>query len=120
VGGLYGDEIVAVVAVQDALVQTVILRQPALDFVSVGVADPVDEDVGLDDKAVTGPVLAAQVFAHLDDGHTDFVAQYDRVGLHVAVDAGMVLPQFDHLGVREAQADGGVAYQQLIRADGGH
>ena len=115
---LHGDQVVAVVAVEDALVDDVVARQPALDFIAIGVANVIHEDVRLDGEAVADVVLVAQVLAHTDHRHRDLVAQCDRVGVHVAVDARVLFAQLDDLDVGEAQPAGIVAHQQLVRAVG--
>ena len=118
--GLDGEEVVAAVAGQHPLVDDIVQRQAALDLVAVGVAHAVHEHIGLDGEAVADVILLAQVFAHADHGHGDFVAQRDRVGAHVAVDARVLLAQSDDFDVGEAQPAGVVAHQQLARPVGGH
>ncbi len=115
-GWLHGDEIVAVIAIEDALVDHVVLRQTALDFVAIGVAYAIDEDVSLDGESVSDIVLVPQVFADSDHRHSDLVAEHDRVVLHAAVNAGMLFTQADDFDVGEAEAGGVVAHQQFVRA----
>ncbi len=73
-GGLHRDQVVAVVAVENALVDDIELREPALNLVAVGVADAIDEHVRLNRVPVPNLVLILQVLAHADNGHGDLVA----------------------------------------------
>ncbi len=104
------------VTVEDTLIDHGILRQPALDLVAIGVAHAIHEDVGLDDETISHLILVAQVLAHADDGHGHLVAEHYRIGLHITVDAGVLLTQAEDLDVGEAQAAGIVAHQQFIGA----
>ena len=74
---LDGDEVVAVVAVEHALVDDGVFGKAAVDFVAVGAVFAVVEDVGLDDEAVADLVLVLQVLADGHDGDAHFVAQHD-------------------------------------------
>ena len=115
-----GEQIVAVVAVEDALVDDPVLGQAALDHVAIGIVDAVLVDVGLDDKALPGLILVAQVLADLDHGHADLMPQDHGIASHVLENAGVFLPLLDHLDVREAEPHRVVADQQLVRAGPGH
>ncbi len=52
------DQIVTVVAVEDALVNHIVLRKPPLDLVAVGHAHAAQVDVSLDDVAFADVILA--------------------------------------------------------------
>ena len=75
-------------------------------------------DIGLDDEPIADAVLAAEVLADADDGQRHLVAQHDRLGHHVAADAGVIRALLDHLDVGKTEAVGIVAHQQLVGTAG--
>ena len=99
------------VALEHSLVNHVVLGQSTLDLVTVGIVHAAYIDVGLDDETIAHAILMAQVLAHTDDSENHFVTQHHRVGLHIAVDARVLLAQPDDLDVRKAQPTGVVTHQ---------
>ena len=87
-----------------------------MQLVAVGRRPAADVDGGLDNEAVTRPVLRPQIVAHFDDGEANFVSKHHGTLAHVVVNVRMLLAGADHLDIRETDANGVVTHQQLIGA----
>ncbi|OPZ81994.1 MAG: hypothetical protein BWY76_02847 [bacterium ADurb.Bin429] len=122
VGGIVGDgnEITAIVAIQNLLVDHLILGKGTGIGVSVGTGDAVDVDICLHHEALADFKLPFQLLAHLHHGDDGLVAHNNRVYSDVALDAHMIAALQDDLDIAEAQSVGITAHQQLIRAGRGH
>ena len=115
-----GQQIAALVALQDFFRYHAVLGHAAVELVAVGgVRAPVIH-VGLHDEPLPDLKLACEVLPHPSHGQGDLVSHNDRVRVHVPpLQTRVLRAEIDDLDVGEADAAGVVPHQQLVRAVGG-
>src|SRR5439155_10834504 len=110
------DDVGAIVGREHLGTDEVALDEATRDRVAIRRASPGRIDVGLDREPLPRAEAIAQTLAHRDDRNRRLVADPGRLAPEIAsVQLRMVPAEADELDVREAQADGVDANEELVR-----